>query len=622
MTLPPRPKPPSLQDAIALLQQGQFNAAEAALLALLQRDPRSFDALHLAGVAAVEAGRLAEGMPRIRRAIAINPRSSAAHNNLGTALMRLGQYQDALASFDRAVAVNPQNAQAHHGRGAALSKLKRLNEAIAAYGNAIAQFPHYAEAYCDRGCAFAEKDDWDAALADQEKASALNPHSAECLGNLALALSHFKRFQEALAQSEAALGRNSASVVARTANIMALIGLGRLAEALEKADELIRLQPGLPDGYAWRCRALLPLGQPEAALAAAQAAVMRAADDAKLEVLVGLSLVALTRVEEALLAYQRALAKDPEHLEAKTNQGIALLMLGRFEAGWHAYEQRNHRHKTKATRPYPEPLWLGQEALQGRRLFLYWEQGFGDTIQFARYAKLAAAAGAKVTLSVQEPLLRLFRGFDPAVTVMGPKDVPAGFDLHCPLLSLPLAFGTRLETIPAWPGGYLTAPAEQVALWAQRLPQGRRRIGLIWSGNPNHGNDANRSLALERLLPLLQPADAWVSLQKLVRESDHAALVRSGLLDLSDEIADFADTAAIISALDLVVTVDTSVAHLAGALGKPTWVMLPFAPDFRWLLGRSASPWYPSMRLFRQNRPGDWHGVVTQLGAALRDADG
>ncbi|MFN8984474.1 MAG: tetratricopeptide repeat protein [Alphaproteobacteria bacterium] len=618
MTAPPRPKPPSLQDAIALLQQGQFNAAEETLLALLKRDPRNFDALHLAGVAAVEAGRREEGITRIRRAIAINPRSSAAHNNLGTALMRLGNHQEALASFDRAVAANPQNAQAHHGRGTVLSKLRRHDAAIAAYDAAIRLMPHYAEAYCDRGCAFAEKDDWDAALADQEKASSLNPHSSECLGNHALALSHFKRYEEALARSEAALRYNPASVAARTANITALIGLGRLAEALDRADELITLQPGLPDGYAWRCRALLPLAQPEAALAAAEAAMMRAPDDAKLDVLVGLSLVALTRVEEALLAYQRALTKDPGHLEAKTNQGMALLLLGRFEAGWHAYEQRNHRHKTKATRPYPEPLWLGQEALQGRRLFLYWEQGFGDTIQFARYAKLAAAAGAEVTLSVQEPLLRLFKGFDPAVTVIGPNDTPAGFDLHCPLLSLPLAFGTRLEAIPAWPKGYLTAPAEAVALWAQRLPRSRRRIGLIWSGNPNHGNDANRSLALEGLLPLLQTGEAWVSLQKIVRESDIAALKRSAILNLSDMIADFADTAAIISTLDLVITVDTSVAHLAGALGKPTWLMLPFAPDFRWLLGRSDSPWYPSMRLFRQDRPGDWHGVVAQLGAALR----
>ena len=619
MTPPPSPGQPQLSEAIAFLQQGQFAAAEAVLLAILKRRPRDFDALHLSGVAAVEAGRLDEGIPRIRRAIAINPKSSAAHNNLGTALLRAGRHEEALASLDRAIAINPQNAQAHHSRGAALGKLKRLDAAIAAYGRAIAIAPNYAEAYCDRGCVFAEKDDWDAALADHEKALGLSPHSAECLGNFALAIGHFKRFPEALAHSENALRQNPDSVTARTSNIMALIGVGRLADALDRADALVMSHPEMADGHMWRARALTQLAEPERALAAAEAALERAPKDHKVRVIQGLALVALNRVEEALGSYEAALKLDPDHVEAEINRGIAHLVLGHFDAGWRDYERRNLRHKTQGARRYPKPLWLGQEELQDKRLFLYWEQGFGDTIQFARYARLAAAAGARVTLSVQDPLLRLFAHFDPAVTVIGQNEAPAEFDLHCPLLSLPLAFGTGLETIPTWTDGYLAASAEDVAPWAQVLPAGTRRIGLVWSGNPVHGNDANRSLRLEKLLPLFHSGDAFVSLQKGVRESDKPALQAARLFDPTSDLGDFADTAALISALDLVIAVDTSVAHLAAALGKPVWLMVPFAPDFRWLLGRDDSPWYPGMRLFRQTRPGDWDGVVARIGQALQE---
>jgi ADP-heptose:LPS heptosyltransferase len=202
--------------------------------------------------------------------------------------------------------------------------------------------------------------------------------------------------------------------------------------------------------------------------------------------------------------------------------------------------------------------------------------------------------------------------------VINEHEARTDFDLHCPMLSLPLAFGTRLETIPAWPDGYLKAPVAEAARFAARLPKGRRRIGVVWSGSTIHTNDTNRSMALARLSPLFQSDDVWVSLQKEVRAADQPALQASGLCDLTAELSDFADTAALIAALDLVIAVDTSVAHLAAALGKPVWLMLPFAPDFRWLLEREDSPWYPGMRLFRQQRLGDWDGVIARLGAALQ----
>jgi hypothetical protein len=239
-----------------------------------------------------------------------------------------------------------------------------------------------------------------------------------------------------------------------------------------------------------------------------------------------------------------------------------------------------------------------------------------------RYALLAAAAGAEVVLAVQDPLLRLFGDWFHGIRVIGHNQAPDNFHLHCPLLSMPLAFGTRLETILSLPDGYLKASPTDIAVWQQKLPQKRRRIGVVWGGNPDHPNDHNRSLPLARLQGLWRPDDAWISLQKDVREADRPLLEAFDILDPSAELKDFADTAALISALDLVISVDTSVAHLAGALGKPCWVMLPFTPDFRWLLDREDSPWYPKMRLFRQQRPGDWEGVLEKLGAALHQSAG
>ena len=587
------------------------------MLAILKRESRNFDALHLAGVAAAQLGRHEEGANRIRRALAINPRSAVAHGNLASALIRLGRHEDALLSLDRALVLEPKAANAHHNRGFALMKLQRLDEAIAAFDHAIALKPDFAEAHNDRGCALSDQKKPELALAAYEKALSLRPNSAAYLVNVALGLCGLQRHAQAMPLLDRALLIKPGDAGALIGRAQVLVALGRPAEGLAVAESALAANPGLMLGHLWRANALVQLGQPEAALIAADIARSIAPEDASTHNGYGFVLGHLNRLEDALVSYDRALKLKPDDTETLWNRALALLALGRFEEGWLAYEYRNLRHKTLAARKYPQPLWWGKQALKDQRLYVYWEQGLGDTIQFARYVLLAAAAGARVIFSVQEPLRRLFKDFDPAVTIIGQNDEPAEFDLHCPLLTLPLAFGTRLETIPAFPGGYLRAPAEDVARWAARLPSGRRRMGLVWSGSAAHGNDCNRSMALARLSALVQPEDSWISLQKEVRESDRSTLRNSGLIDLSAELGDFADTAALISTLDLVIAVDTSVAHLAAALGKPVWLMVPFAPDFRWLLGREDSPWYPGMRLFRQDRAGGWDGVVARIGAAL-----
>ncbi len=618
MKQPSRATSRKLAEAIALLQRSEFAAARAAFGSILKLDPRNFDALHFAGIAAAQMGYLEEGEALIRRAVEINPRHAAAQSNHGSALMRLNRHEDALTSLDRAIALDPKAANAHQNRGVALMRMKRLKDSVAAFDRAIALKSDNAESHNDRACALMDQYKLEDALAGFEKALSLHPGSPYFLANKALVLTELQRPAEALEAAEAALLEKPDDTSALIARTQALLALGRPSDGLCAIDRALKINPELAEVHLWHSTTLILLGQPEKALLAAETARSLAPKDASAHRGYGFALGNLNRLEEAMVSYDHALTLQPDERESLWNRALALLVLGRFEEGWLAYEYRNLRHKTLAARKYPKPLWWGKEPLKDQRLYIYWEQGLGDTIQFARYALLAAAAGAKVAFSVQGPLLRLFKGFEPDVTVIGQNEAPTEFDLHCPLLTLPLAFGTRLETIPALENGYLTAPPEDVARWDQRLPAGRRRIGLVWSGSQMHSNDANRSLALAKMAPLFQPGDVWVSLQKEVRDADRTALEASDILDVSAELGDFADTAALISSLDLVISVDTSVAHLAGALGKPTWVMVPFAPDFRWLLDREDTPWYPKMRLFRQSRAGDWDGVIARIGEALR----
>jgi hypothetical protein len=299
------------------------------------------------------------------------------------------------------------------------------------------------------------------------------------------------------------------------------------------------------------------------------------------------------------------------------NQSLCLLQTGRFEQGWRQHEWR--KRLDNAFRSYPQPVWLGEENIAGKTLFIYSEQGLGDTIQFCRYVKLMEARGAIVIMSVQQPVRRLLKQISPTIQIIDPNEMPTDFDYHCPLLSLPRAFVTTFETIPAEPR-YLKADDELRAAWSARLPpKTNLRIGTVWSGSTGHKNDHNRSMKLETLLPIFSLDADWICLQKEVRDKDLALLRQdSRIAHFGDELKDFSDTAALVDLVDLVITVDTSVAHLAGAMGKPVWILLPFNPDWRWLLERNDSPWYPTARLFRQPQIGNWVEVVNQVKNELR----
>jgi tetratricopeptide (TPR) repeat protein len=329
----------------------------------------------------------------------------------------------------------------------------------------------------------------------------------------------------------------------------------------------------------------------------------------------GNAYVALNRMEEALRCFTAAAALNPHHAAANFNEGLTRLCLGDFRGGWKKYEHRWDIEQYKATRPnYPRPLWRGERDIGGKTILLCAEQGMGDVLQFVRYVPLIAALGAKVVLGVHPPLTRLLESVPGVSQVIADGGALPDFDLYCPLLSLPLAFGTELATIPA-NVPYVRADEARIVNWRDKLPSnGRLRVGLCWAGTSLHVNNRNRSIALPQFARLFSVSGVdFVSLQKEIAEADASILCDHGVVQFGEELEDFADTAAVIATLDLVITVDTSVAHLAGAMGKATAVLIPFASDFRWLRDRTDSPWYPTLRLFRQSAIGDWAAPLDRL---------
>ena len=323
-------------------------------------------------------------------------------------------------------------------------------------------------------------------------------------------------------------------------------------------------------------------------------------------------------------AYKRSATIGPEHARSAWNLALLQMLTGDFKRGWKGREARWEIPALAQSYPrLPGPKWLGDQDIAGKTILVASDEGLGDAIQFVRYLPMLTARGAQVILVVQDALCPLFSGLD-GVSLCLPgssgAQVPP-FDFHCPLSSLPLVFGTRLETIPAATSYLPASPAERMQRWEDRLgPRRRSRVGLVWSGNPEHVNDHNRSIPFRMLASILDAGAGFVSLQKDVRPGDRPAfLERADIFDAAPYLTDFCETAALISCLDLVISVDTSVAHLAGALGKPTWILLPYIPDYRWLLGRDDNPWYPTVRLFRQSGSREYGSVIGRVREALAD---
>lgn len=573
-----------LRQAVALQQNGAPGEAEELYREILELKPRHFDALQLLGALMLQSGRLHEGIDWLRKAVAIEPRQAPLHSNLAYALNALQRHDEALASANRALQLQADFADALNNRGNAQAGLYAPIEALHSFDRALTLKPDFVQAWNNRACALRD--------------------------------------------------------------------LGRADDALASCDQAIALWPGYAEAWSNRGNALSDLNRPDDAQLSYQRALELSPAFADAWNNLALTQIDLNRHDDALQSYARALAVNPGAVETHWNQSLCLLQMGRLEAGWREYEWRWARARiARNRRQFAEPLWLGDFPLDGRTILLHAEQGLGDTLQFCRYAPLVSKLGATVVLEAPAELIRLLGTLDGVDRLVESGQPLPSFDCHCPLLSLPLAFKTTLDSIPA-ATPYLSAEPRAVVDWRNRLADAEAgvdaeadtnisasleastpqlKVGLVWAGgNRAHvpelrKNDARRSIALAQLAPLFTlPGVRFFSLQKgdaaqqlaLLQESDAAS---RRIVDYTNDLHDFADTAALVANLDLVISVDTSTAHLAGALAKPVWILNRFDTCWRWLLERSDTPWYPQARLFRQPALGEWEPAIERVRAALSD---
>ncbi|MGA7972910.1 MAG: tetratricopeptide repeat protein [Pseudolabrys sp.] len=646
----------TLAQAIALHEKGELAEAEQLYSAILAARPDHPDALHFLGLIRLTTGQPAEALRLVaaamragppsaflmlnhglalnalarpdeaiasfEHAIALDASFAQAHNNRAVLLSNLGRHEEALASYRAALALEPNNAGTLFNQANALKDLGRVEEAIASYDQALALQPDLAPAYCNRGIALHALKRHEQALASLDAALARAPGIAEAHLNRGSVLDDLKRHEDAITSYDNALSIRPDYAEALSNRGVALHALGRDDEALECFDRALTIRPDYAEALTHRGATFDAMQRYDEALASYNRAIALKPDFADAYGNRGTTFYNLKRLDDALADFDRALALRPDLPEVHWNQATARLITGDYARGFAEYEWRWQRETMASSkRDFPQPLWRGED-VEGKTVLLHSEQGFGDSIQFCRYAPALAARGARVILEVEAPLQRLMTTLVTplagGIEVIARGSAVPAFDAYCPLLSLPLAFGTQLDTVPSVTP-YLHAQAEDIAGWNERLGDKRRpRIGLAWSGNPNHLRDSERSIALEALLPLTALDASFVSVQKDVRAADASALAgRSDILQVGEHLKDFADTAALIAALDLVITVDTSVAHLAGALGKPVWLLLPYIPDWRWLLERETSPWYPTARLFRQDETRRFDGVIARVREAL-----
>lgn len=643
----------AFQHAVSLHGGGRLAEAERFYREILAQSPLHFDALHLLGVVCHQTGRNGEAVALMQRAIALDTSQPAVHSNLGLALQALHRPAEALASYDLALHLDSTFADALNNRGNALRELGRAREAVESYDRALAVHPGAANALNNRGMAQRDLKRFPEALASFDRAILLKPDYAQAHFNRGFVQLEMGRPEDALASFDRALGIDSRDPALFCNRGNALQALKLHEQALASYDRAIELEPQLAEAFNNRGNALRDLGRPEEALASFDRALAikpgyagalnnrgialrdlnRRADalesyERALALEPGYAdalcnrgnvLQDLKRYADALDSYERALRSDPGHAQSHWNESLCRLLVGDFARGWVKYEWRWKTEQANQVRNFPQPLWLGKEQLGGKTVLLHAEQGFGDTLQFCRYAPMVAALGARVVVEVQPPLKELMAGLEGVGDVTARGEALPEFDYHCPLLSLPLAFNTSLATIPSFKA-YLRSDPVRLERWRERLGrQSGLRVGLVWSGSGGLRNDPDRSLPLAEIADLAAGGTEIFCLQKEIKPADREFLKRRGnILSFGEELGDFADTAALVNLMDVVISVDTAVAHLAGAMGKAVWILLPYAPTWRWLLDRDDSPWYPSARLFRALTIGDWSSAVAQVRESLR----
>ncbi len=540
-----------LNKSLESLRSSNLDSAELYLNQALKLQPNNPHTLRLLGVVYAQRKDYSEALNHLNNSLKAFPKNSATMSNLGNVFFELKQYDNALDYYIKSIKIDPNNSATLSNLGSIFFELKHYDKALEYYDKSIIIDQNNYESWYNKSKTLKELKRYDEALNHYDKALSLKPEYYEAWSNKGNILKELKRYDE----------------------------------ALNHYDKALSLKPEYYEAWANK----------------------------------GATLHELKRFKEAILHYDKSLSLKPDYAEASWNKSLTLLLQGDFEIGLPLYESRWDSQwvgETAGKRIFNKPTWLGADSLAGKTILIYGEQGLGDFIQFCRYVKLVADLNANVILEVPQSLASLMKNIDGvSQLVIKGEDLPF-FDYQCPLLSLPLALKTSLDTIPNLIEYInLDSHPSKIIEWKKRLgPKLKPRVGLVWSGNPRHKNDHNRSMLLKDILPFLPNQFEYVSLQKEVREIDKLMLdLNPHILNFSSNLTDFLDTATLIDNLDLVIGVDTSVTHLSGALGKKTLLLLPYVPDWRWLLDRDTSPWYPAMKLYRQTSIGDWKGVLDRV---------
>jgi Tfp pilus assembly protein PilF len=568
-----------------LRQLGEVDAAIAAYDRALAIKADYLEVHYNRGTLLHQANQLRPALDSFDSALTINPALVQAHCRRADILRELGQPQDAEASYRRAIALMPGNGDAHAGLGVVLMALRRPRDALMSFDSAIKLRPDFARLFSNRAEAEAQLGLVSEARASHERAVQLAPQDAAVHFNQGAFLSDLKEWRQAIPSYQAAVELKPDYADAHCNLGLCLQEMGQADLAINSYTRALQVNPDLVTAFNNR----------------------------------GNLFRSRKQFAEALHDYRRALELEPGSIDVHYNMGQLALLQGDFAAGWLDYEWRERIEAAKAfSRRLPQPRWSGESSLHGKRIFLYAEQGLGDTIQFCRYASLVAARGAHVILEVQPGLGELLADLDGVAELqIAGSSVPQA-DYQCPLMSLPGAFKTTLDTIPCRVP-YLHVNSKRLEQYQEMPgPRQRPRVGLVWSGNPRHTNDRARSMTLRQMIMYLPDEFEYFCLQNEIRDADRETLHSSPDITIRElPLKSFLDTAALIASLDLVISVDTSVAHLSGAMGQRTWILLPYLPDWRWMLDRTDSPWYPTATLYRQAAVNDWNGVMSAVNQDL-----